>query len=87
MKIKTSLRIIALFTVAILVSFIPENFPDFFGDWSCGKIISEYGTHSYFPAPHNVPDLHWGYRHYLFFIMGMVLFCVQVVDIIDNREK
>lgn len=85
MKIKISLRIIAVFMTAILVSFIPEYYPDFFGDWTCHA--NEFKTCSYASMggiPHEVPRLHWGYRHYLFFIMGLVLFCIQVFDIINS---
>ena len=86
-----SLRVIALFTVAMLVSFIPEYLPDFFGDWVCkGREyvapIKEGFTGSYIGCDytydqHN-PTTHWGYRHWLFFGMGLVLFLIQMVDII-----
>ena len=91
-----SLRVIALFTVAIFISFIPEYIPDFFGDWVCkGReyipSIKEGFTGSYVGCDyqhidHN-PENHWGYRHHLFFTMGVVLFIVQTIDIINYADN
>lgn len=79
---RVSIRIIAMFSVAILISFIPEMFPDFFGDWSCNGC--NYGEAGY--SRIHKPSTHWGYRHYLFFIMGAVLFIVQTIDIINKEQ-
>lgn len=92
MKNKTiiiSLRVIALFTVAILVSKIPDLYPDFFGDWKCyGREFLKYNEHgpdAYGPCDfgegtHN-PKWHWGYQHWLFFLMGFSLTVIQFIDI------
>ncbi|MBP6424160.1 MAG: hypothetical protein KA278_00500 [Flavobacterium sp.] len=82
-----SIRIIALFSTAIFISFIPENYPAFFGDFNCGKIISQYGTHTYFPSMHEVPELHWGYRHYVFSLMCFFLGVVQVINLFNFVEN
>lgn len=88
--IKVSARVIALFAVAILISKIPEIYPDFFGDWSCQgrKYISysEHGPDVYGPCDwgegtHN-PETHWGYQHFLFFLMGLILTIIQIIDIV-----
>lgn len=94
-SIKISLRVIALFLVAILVSKIPDLYPNFFGDWKCeGRWFNEkrglWGTYEgcdMFQL-HN-PTFHWGYQHYLFFLMGLSLTIIQIVDIvnIDKKEK
>ena len=92
-----SLRVIALFTVAIFISFIPEYLPDFFGDWVCkgreyipsikeGFIGSYVGCDYAADGSHN-PENHWGYRHWLFFLMGLVLFTIQTWSIISYAEK
>jgi hypothetical protein len=83
-----SIRIVALFSSAILISFIPEQIPDFFGDWTC-KATSQLPCHNADPymEGHISPILHWGYRHYLFFIMGVVLFIIQAVSVINYSEK
>lgn len=76
-----SLRVIALFVIAMLVSFIPELIPDFFGDWNCNGCTygGDYRNH--------MPQTHWGYRHWLFFTMGVSLFIIQIVDIINYIDK
>lgn len=92
-SIKISLRVIALFMLAILISKIPELFPDFFGDWHCEgrkqiwteEIHYQYVGCDMFQA-HN-PTWHWGYQHYLFFLMGLSLAIIQIVDIIKIAEK
>lgn len=98
-NIKLSIRIILLFSVAIFSTFIPESFPEFFGDWMCegskyGKIIKateatwehyEKVGCDYVSSIHN-PTLHWGYRHYLYLVMCLVLFIIQVNDIIKSND-
>jgi hypothetical protein len=38
---------------------------------------------------HDIPEWHWGYRHWLFFTMGFCLAVIQIVDIIViiNKEE
>ena len=98
---KISFRIIAMFTVIIFVSFIPDYLHSFFDDWYCvgtgvrslvpaTQITYEHyefiGGCDYWDTKHN-PTWHWGYRHWLFFSMGVCLFIVQVVDIINFIDK
>ena len=95
-----SLRVIALFVIEILVSFIPEYLHDFFGDWIC----KGSGIGKYFPADDNnyahtvyngcmyggeshTSETHWGYRPWLFFTMGIILFIIQAFDIIVYIDK
>ena len=85
---KISIRIIALFTCAILMSFMPEQFPDFFGDWTCNanpQLPCFFADTK--AGGHITPELHWGYRHFLFFAMGLVLFAIQTIDIINQANK
>lgn len=90
---KISIRIILLFTIAMLMTFIPENFRDFFGDWKCqgsGKYLKEswvYSGCNYGESGTHEAEFHWGYRHWLFFTMGLTLFVIQVIDIIDKCLK
>lgn len=95
-----SFRVIALFIIAMLISFIPDYLHNFFGDWICkgakyGNVIAETDASwshyeligcDYCSRVHN-PVLHWGYRHWLFFIMGVILFIIQLVDIINYTFK
>ena len=93
MKNKTiiiSLRVIAIFLVAIFVSKIPDLYPNFFGDYKCeGKIIvktNEYGYHEYsgcdFGEGRHNSKWHWGYQHWMFFLMGLSLTIIQIIDIV-----
>lgn len=81
-----SLRIILLFAIAIALSFIPDYNHEFFGDWIC-EGSKKYGWFHYTGCTygsggyHN-PSLHWGYRHWLFSLMGLSLSVMQVVAII-----
>jgi len=82
--IKLSLRIILAFSCAILLSIIPDQFPRAFGDWYCTNTTHIYGGDS-----HSLATWHWGYRHWLYFLMGFCLFVIQVIDMIKefNKEK
>lgn len=82
-----SLQVIVIFMTVIFVSFIPDHLHDFFGDWFCGgksltvQLCFNNGFHS--------PQWHWGYRHWIWFIMGFILFvlqCIRVVLFIDKTE-
>lgn len=93
-----NLKIILAFSILILLSFIPEYFPEFFGDWTCqgtellkennkNEIIYTYvGCHYEGTLVHN-PKTHWGYRHWLFSIMGLTLFILQIVNIVNYSNK
>lgn len=94
-SIKISLRVIALFLVAILVSKIPELYPNFFGDWLCQgrKLVWDDASFRHYHYEgcdifneHN-PTFHWGYQHYLFFLMGLSLATIQISDIVNIISK
>lgn len=87
-SIKISIRIILLFVLAILISFIPEQFPRFFGDEICNgsHINLETGQMEYFyhyGSRHYDVENHWGYQQWLFFTMGLSLSAIQIKDIIE----
>lgn len=92
-SIKISLRVIALFLVAILVSKIPELYPNFFGDWLCqGTLERINDSHYEFKGCNHLnvwhdPQFHWGYQHFLFFLMGLSLAIIQIVDIVKIAQK
>ena len=72
---KLSIRIIALFITAMLLSFIPDYLHDFLGDWKCVKEHISWG------AICNGNEIHWGWRHFLWAFMCICLFVVQSVKI------
>jgi hypothetical protein len=87
------LRVIIIFAIVILLSFIPETFPDFFGDWECqgSKIIGVnegfYQTQgcSYGGDLEHSPTTHWGFRHWMWTLCGVTLFIWNVVELINKK--
>jgi len=85
-----SLQVFALFGILILCTFIPDYLHGFFGDTFCKGNIS--------PLPIDCPSgwsrlsnthgetWHWGYRHWLWFTMGLCLFIIQIVRIVSFME-
>ncbi len=77
-----SLRIIALFATAMLVSYSPNLLRDFF----CDELIKPDSGHSF--AIFTMDEKwNWGYRHYLYFYMCVALFFVQVARLIKWIDK
>lgn len=93
---KLSLQVIFVFAVIIISTFIPDQFHSFFGDQMCsGNLIG--GDNSYrcsdgwtrYQYPHQ-GEWHWGARHYLWCMMGIVLFilqCFRIGNIINDESK
>lgn len=67
-----AIRIIFLFSIAILATFIPEHLRDFFGDLNIPE-RSGFGMDT---------DWTWGARHYWFYWMMFFLFTLSLVDAI-----
>lgn len=91
---RISIQVIIVFTTVILVSFIPDYFHSQMGDTLCnGRVLNlttmqyEYYWHN--GHEHKDMEWHWGYRHWLFFIMGITLFVIQIfriVHLINNTK-
>lgn len=80
-----SIQIILIFSVLILASIIPDLWPEFFGDWKCQgndwtNPLNEHPNCHYINSQHN-PTTHWGWRHWLFSMMGLSLFVLQIFRI------
>ncbi len=91
---KNKLRLVAIFAIVILFSFIPETFPDFFGDWACegGKAVITGNTYtiqgcSYGGDMDHGPTTHWGFRHWMWTLCGVSLFIWNVVELIDKKYR
>jgi hypothetical protein len=82
-----SVRIITIFMLAISSTFITELLPGFFGDYPC-DIINLRHPAGFYPTEYAI-HTHWGYRHWLYFMMCFCLFIVQAVDLIKyiNKEE
>ncbi len=77
-----SLRIIALFVVAITCSYFADQYHVFFGDYYCQDTDKLNNT-----CFHTLPTWHWGFRRYLFFVMGTILFVIQSINVIKIYNK
>lgn len=92
-NILISLQVVAIFAVAIFASLIPEFYPDFFGDYICeGKLFNKdldvwLGCTAPPVGVSHGPTNHWGYRHWLFFTMGLILFVLQAIRLVIFYNK
>lgn len=89
---RVSIRIILLFVTAILLSLLPDYFREFFGDTLCNGISADLNTHKeeyffHYGGTHRDLLYHWGYRHWLFLLMGISLAAVQVANIVSIIGK
>lgn len=90
---KISLKVIMLFTIAILSTFLGDFLHDFLGDWKCSgsgqRVIDTYHYEkcNYAEVGFHDAKWHWGYRHWLYFCMCISLFIIQVIDIISNFDN
>lgn len=72
-----TMQVMIVFLVAIFMSFIPDYFSVFFGDHT---IITSSGDRSWV----------WGWRHYLWCFMGVMMFIIQCFRIgffINNKVQ
>jgi hypothetical protein len=92
--LKLTFRIFLLGLTAMVASYLPELFPNFFGDWLCegsGNYLDNlhhfercnYTTNTGRFGFHH-PEWHWGYRHYVCVVTCFVLLIVQIKDITEN---
>jgi len=68
-----TVRIVILFTVAMLATFIPENLRDFFGDTPALEV------QDHTPEPDKYYD--WGARHYWYWWMCVILFLLSMLNL------
>jgi hypothetical protein len=88
--IKISIRIIAVFGIAFIMSFIPDLFIEQFGYWLCegyGNYNEKIKHCMYGGGGYHNAIYHWGYRHWIWFLMGLSLFIIQVIDVINLINK
>ena len=82
---KVSFKVILLFFAAMLMSFVPdiEVVSNFFGDYEhvSAKFGCSHGLALHYASEGEV-HVHWGWRHYLFNIMCIILFVIQAIRII-----
>lgn len=87
---RIAIHIISIFSISIAASFIPDSFPEFFGDWLCeGNYNWKETTEcNYMGTSIHDPKWHWGVRHWLWMSMGVCLFILQffkILNVIDEK--
>ena len=93
-RINPKVRVLLMFLIIGAVSFIPETWPEFFGDWRCsgGAYIRkdehfvQEGCH-YMGISDHGPTWHWGFRHWLLLIAGLTFTIWNVVEIVNEEDK
>lgn len=87
---KLSIQVVLIFLTMIFISFVPDYLHPLFGDEHCfGNINNQVCSDGITNYSHG-KTWHWGYRHYLWTIMGSILFIIQlvrVIKLIDNSNK
>lgn len=86
---KLSMRVVLLFAVTMILTYLPDHLRVMFGDRP-----NTYNAYSYgggrWDGTHFLDEQWiWGWRHYLYFWMCMVLFVIQAVRIgvwINNNK-
>ncbi len=90
------IQLILMMCVMMAVSFLPEIFPGFFGDWQCGGYLDRWTDSEqviinssclYNSNDHAAGSWHWGWRHWLLIIFGLVLCIVNAVRLITFWER
>lgn len=95
-----SMQIILLFSIAIMATFIPEHWHQFFGDELCkgstyvpalwsmdGHVTKESYYVGCTLGGSHLPTWHWGWRHWLWCFMSILLFLCSSVRIVIFIKK
>ena len=83
-------RIILLFTVASLATYLPEQLRDYFGDVPFKSYVEgTRGVYEYRVTGDGEIDENWvwGARHYWYFWMMILLFILSVLNVIIGIGK
>jgi len=84
MSLKGKLKLALVFMIIMCASFIPQWFPDFFGDWVCkGGKNCNMGT----CAGMDLPKKHYGFRHWVFILMGVTFTIISLCEISEKEKK
>lgn len=78
---KISIRVIIMFLLIIISSFIPDNMHKLFGDVHCNGCTTFSGMCNAGTKDMHVATWHYGFRHFMWILMGLGLFIVQAAHI------
>jgi hypothetical protein len=76
------------------MSFIPENNPEVFGDYTCKGSTMEYSKDDKYisldgcrvTGNAHSPTRHWGFRHWIWFIAGLTFAVWTIIEVIDQKK-
>ena len=93
-NLKLMIDIVLIGLILMLVSFIPEHARDFFGDWKCqgsgtlieGKYMIHYTGCNYSSAGFHDAAWHWGFRHWVWMVMGAALTITRVIGLVKKYD-
>jgi len=92
-NLKLIIDVILVGSLLMAVSFVPENAREFFGDWLCqgsGESIKDtyhYTGWNYGGGGFHDPEWHWGFRHYVWMIMGLALTIIRVIGLVKKYDN
>jgi hypothetical protein len=87
------LKLVAMFVIIMTMSFISELFPNLFGDFACKGNTLELVNNIYmykgcqYGSFCHGPTLHYGFRHWVWFFMGLSLFIWGIVELIEEKKS
>jgi hypothetical protein len=84
MSLKGKLKLALVFIIIMCASFIPQWFPDLFGDWTCKGGLSCNELNCGFEG--RPPRHHYGFRHWVFIIMGVTFTIISLVEVVDGEK-
>lgn len=84
-----TIRIVILFVVGMLFTFVPDYLREFFGDVDCtGKTYELFGKTYQGCRSEFVNDGYdWGARHYWYTFMMLCLFLLSIINVIVAINK
>jgi hypothetical protein len=94
---KLQFRVLIMFAVIFVASYIPDAYPSYFGDWLCNgsgeRITHGTGwdaTYHYskcnYSSYHN-PRWHWGFRHWAWLCLGITMLIINIVQFIQKEVE
>ena len=95
MKKKLLLQITVAFMIPIAMSFLTDLLPlSVLGDWKCSgsETVIDGMTDKIIKPGCNIGQIHsgtvhYGYRHWLLILLGVVLFIVNMGQIVKEQNK
>lgn len=89
--LEITFRILIIGLIGLLMTFVPENLPEFFGDVFHDSCTREYCRHGFFGADAKGKYV-WGSRHYWYFwtlfftfMWTLISFFIRVFSLINTE--